>query len=141
MYSAPSISFHTLATDVDGIIPENFNVSDVQSRNITFSWDPPNTNQTTIIGYTVTCNDSLSIVSQNTSSTETIVTVHDLDPFTNYNCSVFARVEGNRGNSTRNITQQTAEEGTCILKVHAILKLHCPNSTLSSLYYMLTRLE
>ena len=116
-------------------MPENFNASEVQSRNITFSWDPPNTNQTTIIGYTVTCNDSLC---QNTSSTN--ITIHGLDPFTKYSCSVFARVEGNRGNRTESITRQTAEEGMKCFE-STILKLHCTNSTLSShslAYCMLT---
>ena len=127
-----SASFHTLPTDVENIIPENFNVSDVQSRNITFSWDPPSTNQTTIIGYTVTCNGSLC---QNTSSTN--ITIHGLDPFTKYSCSVFARVEGNRGNRAESITRQTAEEGMKYFE-STILKLHCTNSS-HSLYCMLTR--
>lgn len=117
MYSAPSILFRTLTIDVEGIIPENFNASEVLSRNITFSWDPPSISAANltinITGYTVICNGSLS--SQNASSTEipssTKITIHGLDPFTNYSCSVFALVEGNRGNSAESITQQTAEEG------------------------------
>lgn len=113
VYSAPSISFHILTIDVQGIVPENFNASEVLSRNITFSWDPPSISAANltinITGYTVTCNGSLS--SQNASSTCTMITIRGLDPFTNYSCSVFALVEGNRGNSAESITQQTAEEG------------------------------
>ena len=128
-----SASFHTLPTDVMGIIPENFTASDVQSRNITFSWDPPSTsaaNLAIIIGYTVTCIGSVSMASQDTSSTN--ITFRGLEPFTNYSCSVFARVEGNRGNSAESITRQTAEEGMKYFE-STILKLHCTNSTLNSL--------
>ena len=106
------LRFIRLPTDVEGIVPENFTASDVQSRNIIFFWDPPSTsaaNLAAIIGYTVTCIGSVSMASQDTSSME--ITIRGLDPFTNYNCSVFARVEGNRGNSAESITRQTAEEG------------------------------
>jgi hypothetical protein len=103
------------------VIPENFTVSNVTSRSISFSWDHPNrsaTNLIDIIEYTVTCS---GVPSQNTSSTE--ITIGGLEPFTNYSCTVFSRVEGNRGNGTETITQQTAEEGNTVEYLESVYNL------------------
>ena len=61
----------------------------------------------------------------------TTATVSDLEPFTNYSCFVFTRVNGNRGNSTEIITQRTAEEGMGYGESAKLLaSLHyCPYST------------
>ena len=80
----------------------------VESRSISFSWEPPSDTNFTIIGYSVICNNSMP-AGQDTLSER--ITISRLEPFTNYGCFVFAQVKGNRGNDTETITTRTAEEG------------------------------
>ena len=98
-------------TVIEGLAPANFSVTDVQSRNITFSWDAPETDLS-IIGYTVDCSGPSN--QNDASKTENVTTINatipELLPFTSYTCSVFTRVDGNRGNNTKNINKQTSEE-------------------------------
>ena len=98
--------FHPGVPDLE---PTNLNATNVESRSISFSWDPPMTGLN-ITGYTVSCSDSTgrNTTSQNTSSTG--ITISSLKPFTNYNCYIFTRVEGNRGNNSHTMIK-TAEEG------------------------------
>lgn len=83
--------------------------TDVQSRSITFTWEPPPTNLP-IVGYTVNCTSVGGVLRLEQTSVLTAM-VRDLQPFTRYNCTVFTRVNGNRGDSVGNIIRMTDEEG------------------------------
>ena len=93
---------------VEGIVPANFSVTDVQSRSINFTWEAPDTDLT-IIGYTVGCSGTLN--QDDIMAPVTTASIGGLVPFTNYSCFVFTRVNGNRGNSTGAIIELTSEEG------------------------------
>ena len=92
---------------VEGIVPANFSVTDMQSRSITFAWNAPVTDLT-IVGYTVGCSDISN--QTDTIAPTTTAAIGGLVPFTNYSCFVFTRVDGNRGNTAEAITN-TSEEG------------------------------
>ena len=93
--------------DVEGIIPNNFTATEVQSRSVTFSWTLPNSTDSEIItGYTIDCNDTAESFDLDATTSKL---VPNLLPFTFYTCCVYARVPGNRGEET-NLTVRTAEE-------------------------------
>ena len=85
----------------------NFEGTEIQSRNITFLWNPPMTN-ISIIGYTIGC-DGRPLM----NVSDTNATLSDLTPFTNYNCFVYTRVEGNMGQDST-ITIRSDEESKSI---------------------------
>ena len=92
---------------VQDIVPRNFSEMSVQSRSISLSWLPPETN-ISVIGYTLICNDEQPPIARNVADTNT--TVSGLTPFTYLSCFVYTRVEGNQGENSSTITIQTDEE-------------------------------
>ena len=104
---------------MSGLIPENFRVTDLQSRNITFNWShPPQTNVSiNITGYILNCSNRSAEVDQNSitlsievDQNSTTAVVDGLIPFTNYSCYIYAQVKGNRGQLSVVVNMTTAEE-------------------------------
>ena len=86
--------------------PQNFTLSP-NSRAIFLSWDPPLFLQRNgvIISYLITCNCSCG--SRNISNTSLII--EELEPFTNYTCSISAAtVKGNGPVTAKSV--MTAED-------------------------------
>lgn len=106
-----------ILTDVIGLIPENFQVTDQRSRNITFSWTHSPQTNVSITGYSLNCSKPLTDVDQSSTTSiievdqnSTTAVVDGLTPFTNYSCYIYARVKGNRGELSTAVVSQTMEE-------------------------------
>ena len=81
---------------VPGSFPENLNISFVNSSALHLSWSQPLIPNGIIIKYTINCigenNKDHTVM---TSTTTTLVS--DLNPYTNYTCSVFGHTRVGRG--------------------------------------------
>ena len=90
--------------------PLNMMASNVNSRSLELSWDPPDTRSTAVVitGYTAICNGNRV---GNSESEITDLVVNNLIPYTTYTCAVDANFpENNIGQSTP-VTATTLEEG------------------------------
>ena len=90
--------------------PLNLLASNVNSRSLELSWDPPDLSSTevTLTGYSVFCNSSQVGLSVSASTTNRVV--NNLIPYTTYTCTVDANFGSNIGQSNP-ITKTTLEEG------------------------------
>ena len=95
--------------------PLNFTLSEVtmSSTELQASWIIPEFPNGVIMNYTVVCNGSIiSIYDANLGSgDERAVTLTGLDPYTVYECSVFATTDGGVGNASETSVARTAEDG------------------------------
>ena len=91
--------------------PLNLMASNINSRSLELSWDPPDTSSTEVVltGYTVVCNSSQVGISVSASTTDLVV--NNLMPYTTYTCSVGANFSRDNIGQSTPVTETTLEEG------------------------------
>lgn len=90
-------------------VPENFTVVKARARNVTFSWSPPSTLNGVITGYTLNySNDSTSAYSVSLDADEEMVTVDNLNEFTQYTFEL--RASTRVGFGPRAVVNQTTAQ-------------------------------
>ena len=91
--------------------PRNFSLIPVEGnpRELEASWGIPDPANGEIQNYTITCNGSIRFdVEDETADSFTLT---GLEPYTAYECSVFAATKGGQGMDSSRVTATTTEDG------------------------------
>ena len=122
-------------------MPTNFTLSSVPNnpRALQADWTPPNTPNGVIQSYTVTCNGTTGDMMVAVEMTSVLLML-EFQPYTLYECSVFASTNGGMGDASESDVQRTEQDGQLcsflgILRIHFLLssslgseKFHSLNS-------------
>ena len=96
--------------------PRNFSLLPVEAspRQLEASWIIPDLANGEIQNYTLTCNESITFnveYDNNVETTTVSFTLNGLEPYTAYECSVFATTNGGQGMASSSVTATTTEDG------------------------------
>ena len=94
--------------------PDNFTVVDIQDQQVTFLWEPPTTPNGNINGYMLNYSNTTDSLSLSLTADQLMITVDNLNEFTQYRFELRARTGAGYGTSAV-IDQTTAEAGNIII--------------------------
>ena len=106
--------FFVFVITVAPSVPRNFSlVPSTDPARLTASWNIPLPTNGVITSYTVVCNDTFMLVLRPSPSDLAMVEtdLNGLQPFTVYECSVFANTSAGRGLETETSIAVTTEAG------------------------------
>ena len=86
-------------------------------RQLEASWTVPDPVNGVIQNYTISCNGSITFDVEDNLDSETVsfTLMNELEPFTTYECSVFATTNGGQGMATDTVAATTTEDSETII--------------------------